>query len=249
MILLGALVVGGSVMNRGREWTNDVRVYSNPGGIHVEIPVNYQVSPPVGGPHNPVWQNCGIYRDELLAEHVVHSLEHGAVWVTYNPDLVTLDEISDLEQRSAGRNHLILSPYRAQEPPIVLTAWDRQLDIDDAASSVIEEFLDTYTLGLQSPEPGARCDGGTSVTLADAGQGGGIGQNTGNGANSGLDAGRIGELIGMSEQEAATEAARQGWTWRVTVREGEALSVTMDYREDRLNASIENGIVTEVSVG
>src|SRR5512140_19674 len=31
---------------------------------HVDTPVKYPQTPPVGGPHNPVWQTCGFYSKE-----------------------------------------------------------------------------------------------------------------------------------------------------------------------------------------
>ena len=52
---------------------------------HVDQDIDYPQSPPIGGDHNPVWQNCGVYRDPVLDEMAVHSLEHGAVWITYRP--------------------------------------------------------------------------------------------------------------------------------------------------------------------
>ena len=51
----------------------------------VELPV----VPPVAGEHNAAWQNCtgNVYDAPIANEHAVHSLEHGAIWITYRPDL------------------------------------------------------------------------------------------------------------------------------------------------------------------
>ena len=54
---------------------------------HVTGPVDYTITPPVGGPHNAVWMNAGVYTKPVPTERAVHNLEHGAVWITYDPDL------------------------------------------------------------------------------------------------------------------------------------------------------------------
>ena len=46
---------------------------------HVDTPVDYPQTPPVGGPHNPVWQTCGFYDVEFPKERGVNTMEHGAV--------------------------------------------------------------------------------------------------------------------------------------------------------------------------
>src|SRR5512143_1979998 len=42
--------------------------------------------PPVFGEHYPAWQNCGIYDQPVELGSALHSMEHGAVWLTYRPD-------------------------------------------------------------------------------------------------------------------------------------------------------------------
>jgi hypothetical protein len=54
--------------------------------------VDYPQSPPVGGPHNPIWQNCGFYSKPVRDEYAVHSMEHGAVWITYSPTFLVHDQ-------------------------------------------------------------------------------------------------------------------------------------------------------------
>jgi hypothetical protein len=56
--------------------------------------------PPVGGIHSGIWQNCGIYDEPVLAKNAVHSMEHGAVWITYRPDLPAgdVDRLRDTVQ-------------------------------------------------------------------------------------------------------------------------------------------------------
>ncbi len=56
---------------------------------HVKGSVDYMQSPPVGGDHASIWQNCGFYSEPVRNETAVHSMEHGAVWITYRPGLPT----------------------------------------------------------------------------------------------------------------------------------------------------------------
>ena len=58
--------------------------------------------PPTGGSHNPRWQNCGIYTDPVDSSLAVHSLEHGAVWLAYQPDLAA-DKVAELQDTGARR--------------------------------------------------------------------------------------------------------------------------------------------------
>lgn len=57
------------------------------------------------------------------------------------------------------------------------------------------------------------------------------------------------QLVGLNEQVATTCAANEGWKFRVVARDGEDFMVTADYRTDRVNLTVENGIVTAINVG
>jgi hypothetical protein len=76
---------------------------------HVNGTVDYPTSPPAGGNHNPVWQNCGFYTEAVVPELAVHSLEHGAVWITYRPD-VDAATVDALEAAAAGSDYVLASP-------------------------------------------------------------------------------------------------------------------------------------------
>lgn len=76
---------------------------------HTDGPVNYPQTPPVGGAHSPVWQNCGFYDKPIANEHGVHSMEHGAVWITYQPNLPA-DQVAILKQ-IAQQPYILVSPY------------------------------------------------------------------------------------------------------------------------------------------
>lgn len=56
-------------------------------------------------------------------------------------------------------------------------------------------------------------------------------------------------LIGLTEDEAAQAAAGAGWTTRIVSRDGEDFAITKDYRLDRVNFTVVNGVVTAVYVG
>ncbi|MET9820465.1 DUF3105 domain-containing protein [Streptomyces sp. NPDC006349] len=128
---------------------------------HVTKDVKYPTTPPAGGDHDPVWQNCNgnVYTSELHEEKAVHSLEHGAVWVTYN-DKATAADIKALAAKVAKTPYTLMSPSNAQPSP--LTAWGHQINVEKQSDPRVAAFLETYVQGSQTPEPGAACTGGES---------------------------------------------------------------------------------------
>ena len=140
----------------GPEGTEIVRAS---GREHVEGAVDYPTSPPAGGDHNAVWHNCGFFTEPVPDELAVHSLEHGAVWVAYGSD-VPQEELGLLQARAGEESHLLVTPYQGLDSPLVLTAWERQLELDSVSDPRFAEFLDAYLEGPTTPEPGAPCSGG-----------------------------------------------------------------------------------------
>lgn len=122
-------------------------------------------APPPGGQHNSVWQDCAIYDDPIGTEHALHSLEHGAVWVAYNPDEVSQSDIEYLEDLVRNESFAMLSPYPGLRSPVVLTAWQVQLDVDSATDRRVERFIDRYQISEFTPERGATCANGNNASM------------------------------------------------------------------------------------
>ena len=166
--VLAVLVVAGGVgfcvMNE-RALTGAVTTATYPAGQHTASRVTYRESPPIGGLHNVVWQNCGIYDVPIHNEHAVHSLEHGAVWITYRPDLAA-DAIGRL-RTVASDDYMLLSPYPGLQSPVVASAWNHQIELEGADDPRLRQFISRYKNNPSTtPEFGATCSGGTSATAA-----------------------------------------------------------------------------------
>ncbi len=126
---------------------------------HVTGPVTYQQTPPAGGPHASVWQNCGIYTNPVANENAVHSLEHGAIWITYQPDLPA-NQVTDLRADVTGQPYGLLSPYPGLPAPVVATVWGVQLKLQSATDPQLKTFIAKYADASKAPEPRGECTGG-----------------------------------------------------------------------------------------
>lgn len=126
--------------------------------------IAYRVIPPPGGDHNGKWQNCqgNVYDAEIPTEHAVHSLEHGAVWITYRPDLSS-DQVDELADKIRGKDYTLMSPYPGLDSPITLQAWGYQLKVNDADDADIDKFITAYAR-TATMEPAATCGGGSIAT-------------------------------------------------------------------------------------
>jgi hypothetical protein len=128
---------------------------------HVEGDIDYDTRPPAGGVHNPVWLDCGVYDEQVPEENAVHSLEHGAVWLTYVPAEVSEDDVATLVAlHDAFPDRIIVSPFPGVDSPIVAVAWERRLEVDEGDDPRLQAFVDAFVNGPEAPEPGASCSGG-----------------------------------------------------------------------------------------
>jgi hypothetical protein len=165
----GALVWIDSGQRQEQGPVEGVEEFEVASGVNNHTPdtVDYEQDPPAGGAHNPVWQNVTFYEEPIRNENAVHTLEHGAVWITYSPDLPQ-EQIDTIQQIVEGQDCMLASPYPGlpEDTPVVASAWGAQLRLESADDPNLERFVNSYRKGPQTPEPGATCSGGTSDTVA-----------------------------------------------------------------------------------
>ena len=144
------------------------------GHDHVAGPVTYAVTPPVGGPHNGIWMNAGVYTKPIPSERAVHNLEHGAVWITYDASLSS-DKVQQLvdffnkqtmipEASDGGRSNRFVdvSPWtdNSLPSPIMISSWGYQLGVDSPTDPRLQQFVDTFRHSqTYTPEYGSAVDG------------------------------------------------------------------------------------------
>lgn len=113
--------------------------------------------PPTSGPHaSPLaW---GVYKTEIRDDQVIHNMEHGGVYISYQPNLPK-DQIEKLKKLLSQPfsdpkfqpKKIVLAPRAANESPIVLSSWLRSETLIAYDQKKIEDYV-TRNLG-KSPEP------------------------------------------------------------------------------------------------
>ncbi|MEH0422703.1 DUF3105 domain-containing protein [Streptomyces sp. B21-083] len=182
VVIVAGLVVGATVLVKKQSDKSDTAASDSKGagkfvtgadGVktwdkkltqnHVTKTVNYPMEPPVGGDHNQVWMNCNgdVYAKALNNMNAVHSLEHGAVWVTYNSKAAKTD-IDALAAKVKKTPYTLMSPDDKQADPIMLSAWGKQRTVTSAKDPNVDKFFEEFVQGKQTPEPGAACTNGLS---------------------------------------------------------------------------------------
>ncbi|MFJ2262081.1 DUF3105 domain-containing protein [Streptomyces sp. NPDC087844] len=131
---------------------------------HVSKSVSYPMNPPVGGDHDQAWMTCdgSVYTKAIPNENAVHSLEHGAVWITYNDKAADAD-VKTLADKVAKTPYTLMSPVEDQAGALMLSAWGKQLTVEKASDPRVQQFLTKYVQGPQTPEPGAACTNGVDA--------------------------------------------------------------------------------------
>jgi len=119
-------------------------------------PPDYSSVPTTSGTHAPVPAPCGIYREEIPEIFTVHTLEHGAVIVNYQPDQVdgaVLGEVEQLARTMA--THIIVAPFAEMPTPVALVAWGQLAARPSLEVEEVRSFWAEYA--QRGPESGVRC--------------------------------------------------------------------------------------------
>jgi len=150
-----------------------VATFSGLSHDHVAKAVTYPQVPPVGGAHWPPqashgygWQRCAVYTEPVVDEFAVHSLEHGAVWLSYRPGASAADVAALAVLAAVNPAYVLVSPVPDQAAPFMATAWGLQLSATDARDPRLTLFTGTYAGGGQGGEKGSDCAHGSSLEQA-----------------------------------------------------------------------------------
>jgi hypothetical protein len=151
---------GGELIGPANEGVEGVQSYRVDSNDHTEDALDYELTPPVGGDHFPVPATCGFYEADTAPpdELVVHDLEHGAVWIAYDPGLDEA-QLSTLRDLVAQQAKVTATPVGGLGSPLVLSAWARQLPLDTIDDPRVVQFIETYRNSANAPEPDHACQG------------------------------------------------------------------------------------------
>ncbi len=165
-ILITILVVGilGVAVVFGKDTVDRIRLgneQADNGRQHVsssEAPQYDEGEPPTSGDHgDPVPPQA--YSQELPDYNTIHNLEHGYIYVSYQPDLPQ-EDIEKLTSLFFNRSNeefsptkVIMAPRAANESPIVLSSWRRSMTFESYDE---QQMMDYYLSNVnKSPEPTA----------------------------------------------------------------------------------------------
>ena len=111
--------------------------------------------PTAGGPHFPTPLKADKYTDPVQDGNAIHSLEHGMIWIAYNPDMVSPADLKTLEGIQGDNSRdVILSPRPENRIAIGVVSWGRLLRLDQPDKGAIEDCIKVNR--DRSPEPGIR---------------------------------------------------------------------------------------------
>ena len=141
-----------------QEPVKPVAHFDYPGYEHSDGPVQYVEHPPVGGVHDYEWYTCQYYDVILRSENAVHSLEHGAVWITFDSGLPD-EQKALIKSITEEQGYILASPMLNLPAPVVASSWNNQILLEGADDPDLRRFIAIYKQGPDTPEIGASCTG------------------------------------------------------------------------------------------
>ena len=107
--------------------------------------VNAQDPPTSGDHYGDGVAGPGIHDEPVADGLTVHSMEHGAVVLHFDPNQLSEEEIKDLRNffGSELSGKKIMLPRENMSKPIILTSWEQLLALDAFDSEQIVAFFET----------------------------------------------------------------------------------------------------------
>lgn len=103
--------------------------------------VDYKTNPPTSGPHYEVPSNWGIIDHEIPDEAVLHSLEHGGVWVSYRPGIApsAIEKLKEVVKKTGSK--VLMAPRSKNDKDVALVSWGRSYKFDLNSDGSFDEGL------------------------------------------------------------------------------------------------------------
>lgn len=119
------------------------------GAAHEE----YNSNPPTSGSHYAQAAAWGFYDEQLPDEQLIHSLEHGGIWISYKDvDDQVKERLELIARRNSGSVIVTLRPEN--DTKISLASWGRLENLEGLDEEKINNFIRANK--NKSPEPIAR---------------------------------------------------------------------------------------------
>ncbi|OGD89478.1 hypothetical protein A3D04_02125 [Candidatus Curtissbacteria bacterium RIFCSPHIGHO2_02_FULL_40_16b] len=104
----------------------------------------YNSNPPSSGPHWPSPAVKGVFDKPMPDETALHNLEHGHIWIAYDPSISEEVKTKLAETAQNDDWKIIMSPREGNDAKIALVAWGRVLNMDEPDFARVEDFIKTY---------------------------------------------------------------------------------------------------------
>ncbi len=162
---LGGLITVNQI-TRSKEPVIGVQ-HASQGQAHIkrgESHAAYNSDPASSGPHygdNSAPADWGIYTQEVPDEVFIHNEEHGGVIVTYQPELLSSDQLKNLQDlfiapysnKAFSPIKFIIMPRSKDKHAIELASWTYTLNLDAYDEATIIKFFNQHA--GRAPEPTA----------------------------------------------------------------------------------------------
>ena len=140
LVVAIAAIVASQLVSFGADLGQKVQALA---GTH-NPPYTYNTRPPTSGNHLPSTAPYGFNSGSLVANQVVHNMEHGAVVIWFQPgDDVLAGQVRDLVF-AVGEECVVAGPYADMDDTVAVTGWARVLRLDALDSAQIREFVAAY---------------------------------------------------------------------------------------------------------
>ena len=116
---------------------------------NISNPVCYHSNPPTSGPHTSTPQGFGNMENPAPKENIVHSMEHGGVYIWYNTsDQAAIDLIRGVVDENRDRRRFVGgTSYTGMESnTVAITSWTRvdKFPVSELTKERLQEFINTH---------------------------------------------------------------------------------------------------------
>ena len=103
----------------------------------------YNSNPPTSGCHDATPADWGVYEHTPSDQALIHSLEHGGIWISHKPGLAS-DQLNGLKDFTQRYRKVVVAPREANDANISVAAWGRLLKLESYDERAILEFIDAF---------------------------------------------------------------------------------------------------------